>query len=62
MRREAQKKGWPLEEIHRRLLHLNRSIELAEGAYKEFLKALGDDLADDDSDEDDNDADDFESN
>ena len=51
LRKLAQAEGQPLEEIHRRLLHLQQAIKFAKLAREEFLKALSPGLTDDEGED-----------
>lgn len=51
LRKQAQADGEPLEEIHRRLLHLQQSLKLLRLAREEFLKALSPGLSDEDGED-----------
>lgn len=51
IRKKAGAEGDPLEEIHRRLLHLQQSLKFARRAREEWDKALGPGLAEDDDEE-----------
>ena len=51
LRTQAQADGEPLEEIHRRLLHLQQSVKFVKLAREEFLRALSPGLTDDDDEE-----------
>jgi DNA repair ATPase RecN len=51
VRKQAQADGQPLEEIHRRLLHLQQAVKLARLAPEEFLKALSPGLTDEDGED-----------